>query len=134
MRIVKREFMQTETINVHNEKDPSADALDLLLNLAGLKPMDIYDESKGSREVSEFPQSYRVNKVTQNTKVTVSLVYTSTVTVTQTTIRYEWGTPEPNVTIIKNYQPTIFGDERPVQTKNATVSRDSAKDLIPPNP
>lgn len=133
MRIVKRQFIQTDTTNVHNEKEPLADAVDLLLNLSGLKSMD-NDESKGLRQVSEFPQSYQVNKVTQNTKVTVSAVSTSTVTVTETTILYVWGIPEPNVTIIKNYQPTIFGDARPLTTRNKTVARASATDLYPPNP
>ncbi len=136
MRIVKREFFKTDAMNFANDKDPLAEGLDSLLGRWGLKPLEL-DEMKGSREVSEFPQSYGVNKVIQNTKITVSAVSTSTVTVTETTMLYEWGMPEPNVTIIKNYQPTIWGDARPVQTRSETVSRASAKDLdgiIPPNP
>ena len=140
-RILHREFIDTKAELSQGAPDPTKDLPELLNILKGkISPDSVLgSEDSKARRVVSIPSSHRVNHFTMNVEITLEAVSNGTVTITTTTLDYEWGSALPNVLITTRSQAEIFGEVKPQSKVNSTQSlpRDQAEAaplVVPPSP
>src|SRR5262249_26724266 len=127
-RLVFREFTKVEATNnitgpgEDNAKEFTQAMIDIIGSKvapeASLEPYEL----RAGRRVRDVPTAHGVNKVTIETTISYDVVASGgSVTVTTTTLSYEWGPPMPNVTVEERYVPVIFHDTKPAQVKSKSL-------------
>jgi len=146
-RITHRSYSRVKSDVVNQTStDPNEmqqkEMVDLLVEtLTGDRPPGQWrflgDEETARRRVASFPSGYRVNRVIFNTDETFQTMSWGGLTVTITTIEYQWQPPLPFIEVITAYRVTANGQAGPPGFTSTWLPRRIAQRtplVIPPSP
>jgi hypothetical protein len=134
LRIIRRKFSKSDTVKTDRDAQggdakEAADGLrDLLID--GLIPEANAERfADGPPQTAAFPVDFRVNRFTTTVHLDEQLLKggLGTLTITNTTMTWEWGQPLSNVTIVSTDQVTVFGTQASPHTKTITLARAAAE-------